>query len=283
LRANTDRALAGRVAAMKERYPAQVEERTIAGVPTRVFKPTNVDVDEDRVLINLHGGAFQTCWESCSVLESLPIAVVGRWKVISVNYRQGPENVFPAASEDAANVYRSLLRDYRALNIGIYGCSAGGALTAEVVAWLQKERLPRPGAVGIFGASAGSIGRGDSAYLAAYVDGSFPAPAPAGSPPTLTPFRSYFDGSDPNDPLVSPLVSADVISKFPASLIVTATRAVDLSGSVYSHYQMRKQGVDAELLVAEAQGHCYMYDSSLPESRDAFQIITDFFDEHLGY
>lgn len=74
-----------------------------------------------------------------------------------------------------------------------------------------------------------------------------------------------------------------MIAHFPPTLIVTATRAVDLSGSVFSHYQMRKLGVQAELLVAEAQGHCYMYDSNLPESRDAFEIISQFFDKHIGH
>jgi hypothetical protein len=42
----------------EDRYPAQIEERTIAGVPTRVFKPTDAELDEERVLIKLHGGAF---------------------------------------------------------------------------------------------------------------------------------------------------------------------------------------------------------------------------------
>lgn len=281
VRASTETALASRVEAMGARYPVEIVDKEIGGVPTRVITPFDGAPDSERVLINLHGGAFQTCWPSCGLLESIPISVVGQWKVVTVNYRQGPENVFPAASEDVAAVYRELLRRYRSRNIGIYGCSAGGMLTAEAVAWFQREGLPRPGAIGVFGASAGRTGRGDSSNLSAYIDGSFPPPPKEGEVQPAPLFRSYFEGADPSDPLVSPLVSPAVLELFPATLVVTATRAADLSGAVYSHYQLKKHGVDAELLVAEGQGHCYMYDSNLPESRDAFEIISRFFDEHL--
>jgi hypothetical protein len=56
---------------------------------------------------------FQTCAESCALLESNPIAAVGGWNVVTVDYRQAQESVFPAASEDVAKVYGALLRAYR--------------------------------------------------------------------------------------------------------------------------------------------------------------------------
>jgi len=78
----------------------------------------------------------------------------GKIKVITVDYRQGPEYKFPAASEDAASVYRALLKEYKPRDIGIYGCSAGGSLSAMAVAWFQTHGLPTAGAIGIFGAGA---------------------------------------------------------------------------------------------------------------------------------
>jgi epsilon-lactone hydrolase len=34
--------------------------------------------------------------------------------------------------------------------------------------------------------------------------------------------------------------------------------------------------------VFEGLNHCFWYDPSLPESREANQIMADFFDKHLG-
>jgi acetyl esterase/lipase len=181
MRAGVERQLAPNVAAQQARYAVDITEQTIAGVPTRVFAPRAGEADRRRVLINLHGGGFSLCAYGCAMVESIPIAAVGRFKVISVDYRQGPEHRFPAASEDVATVYRELLRTYRPENIGIYGCSAGGSLSAQVASWFQSHDLPNPGVIGIFGAGGTRMGSGDSAYVTAYIDGSFPAPRSDGA------------------------------------------------------------------------------------------------------
>lgn len=280
-RAQLEQMMTPRVQAMQERYPVNIEDTTLANISVKIITPQDGEIDDSRVLINLHGGAFQTCWPACGLLESVPIAALGGWKVISVDYRQGPEHIFPAASEDVTAVYQELLKTHQPDAIGIYGCSAGGVLTAQATAWLQNEGLPSPGAIGIFGAAAGRIGQGDSAYTSAYIGGEFPPPGADGEilPPSND--RSYFDDIDMSEPLVSPIESPEVLSAFPPSLIITGTRAMDLSGSVYSHFQMKKHGVNAELIVAEAMGHCYLYDAKLPEATDTFAMIVDFFERHL--
>jgi acetyl esterase/lipase len=88
---------------------------------------------------------------------------VGRIKVVAVDYRLGPENRFPAASEDVTNVYRELLKTYRPENIGIFGCSAGGMLSGQAIPWFLKEHLPLPGAIGVFCASLHTFAEGDKA------------------------------------------------------------------------------------------------------------------------
>jgi len=98
--------------------------------PTAGIAPGN----RHRVLINLHGGGFSGCFPGCAELESIPLTTLGRIRVVSVDYREGPDHRFPAASEDVAAVYRALLKQYPAANIGIYGCSAGGMLTGMATA-----------------------------------------------------------------------------------------------------------------------------------------------------
>jgi acetyl esterase/lipase len=175
------------------------KDEHIGGVHAYVYVPKSgvAEKNKARVLINLHGGGFSGCWPACAELESIPISALMQIKVISTDYREGPEYKFPAASEDVASVYRELLKTYKPANIGIYGCSAGGMLTAMSVAWFQTHGLPPPGAIGIFCASAGGFG-GDAAYIA------FPlgeGRMPPANPPGVSRL-GYFSTANQKDPLV---------------------------------------------------------------------------------
>jgi epsilon-lactone hydrolase len=153
--------LAGYLARQRVLFAVERKDTTIGGVHAYVYTPKQgiSASNRKRILIDLHGGGFSGCWPGCAELESLPIAALGRIRVVSLDYREGPKYHFPAASEDVAAAYRELLETYRAQDIGIYGCSAGGMLTGMSVAWFQRHGLPAPGAVGIFCAGA-TLGEG---------------------------------------------------------------------------------------------------------------------------
>jgi len=261
-------------------FPVKLEDQKIAGVHAYVYTPAGgvAAANKNRVLINLHGGGFSGCWPGCAELESRPIAALGSIKVVSVDYRQGPENKFPAASEDVAAVYRELLKTYQPGNIGIFGCSAGGMLTAESVAWFQKHDLPKPGAIGIFCASAGEFG-GDAAYTSTPLGEArmMPEMRGGGLPPL-----GYFAGADPKDPLIAPIHSPEMLAKFPPTLLITGTRGFEMSSALYTHSQLVKLGVDADLHVWEGMFHGFFYNPDVPESREAYDVIVKFFDKHLG-
>ena len=281
VRSGLEAMLAPQVAKMREVYPVDVAEQAIGGVTTHVITPQGKPHDEQRVLINLHGGGFSMCAEACALLESIPVAALGGYKVITVDYRMAPEATHPAAVQDLEIVYRELLKSYQARRIGIFGCSAGGSLTAQAAAWLPAHGLPQPGAIGIFGAGAVRFSTGDSAHVTAYIDGSFPAPPKPGEQGAdIT--RGYFAGSDMADPVISPALHPDVLEQFPPTLIITGTRAMDLSPAVYTNSQLLKAGVRSTLIVGEAMGHCYIYQAGLPEARDAHQAIVNFFRENLS-
>jgi acetyl esterase/lipase len=279
-RARLAEMLAPQVARVLAAYPANVEESTIAGVPVRIVTPREGQADRRRVLINLHGGAFQTCWEACSIIESAPVAALGKYRVVSVNYRMAPEARHPAGIEDAVTVYRDLLRSYPADRIGIFGCSAGGALTGQTVAWLAQNDLPQPGAIGIFGAGAVRFQRGDSAYVAGYIDGSFPPPRSEGEA-EIDMTRGYFTGADLSDAIISPALHPEVIAQFPPTLLITGTRAMDMSPAIVTNSSLIRAGVRSTLIVGEGMGHCYIYVPELPEARDAHAATVAFFREHL--
>lgn len=257
------------------------KDEKIGGVHTYVYTPKEgvATANKDRVLINLHGGGFSGCWPACAELESIPVSALGKIEVVTVDYREGPDYKFPAASEDVASVYKELLKNYKPENIGIFGCSAGGIQTAMSVAWFQTHSLPRPGAIGIFCASAGGIFGGDAQYTAMPLGEA--RVVPPGPPPKRPPL-GYFSEADMKDPMVSPVDSPEVLSKFPPTLVITGTRGFELSAALYTHEQLVKAGVDAELHVWEGLFHGFFYNMEVPESKDAMNVILKFFDRHLG-
>jgi epsilon-lactone hydrolase len=270
---NTDRA-----DRMRKIYPVSIHAETIGGVRVDVVLPARgiAAAQRHRVLINLHGGAFLWGAHSGGLVEAIPLASLGRIKVVSVDYRQGPEHVFPAASEDVEAVYRALLKLYPAKNIGIYGCSAGGVLTGEAVAWIITKKLPVPGAIGTFCGSVSDLG-GDSAYV---------APVLAGDPPPVRPLQladlPYFKGAKATDPLVFPANSPTLLAKFPPTLLITGTRDFTMSTVAHSQALLTAAGVDAELHVWDGMWHSFFSDPEMPESREAYAVMVGFFDRRLG-
>jgi acetyl esterase/lipase len=277
------RFMKGYLARDYEAFGVEKKDEKVAGVHVYRYAPKAgvAAKNKKRILINLHGGGFSGCWPACAELESIPVSALAQIEVVSVDYREGPDYEFPAASEDVASVYQELLKTHAAKNIGIFGCSAGGMQTALSVAWFQAHNLPAPGAIGIFCAGAGGVFGGDALYTAGPLGEARMAPP---SPPTAgqRPPLGYFAGTDPKDPLVSPVSSPEVLAKFPPTLMITGTRGFELSGALYTHEQLVKAGVDAELHVWEGLFHGFFYNADVPESKDAFNVMVKFFDRHLG-
>lgn len=146
-------------------YPVDVVDTNMAGVHVGIVTPRGgvPAKNKGRVLINVHGGGFiMGRGLKMGLAESVPIASLGGLTVVTIDYRLAPYHQYPAASEDVEKVYRKLLKTYKPEAIGIYGCSAGGALTAQSIAWFQSKGLPRPGAAGVFCSSVAPPGkRGD--------------------------------------------------------------------------------------------------------------------------
>jgi len=282
--------LAGYLARQHQLYAVERQDTHIAGVHAYVYTPKQgiSRRNQHRVLIDLHGGGFSGCWPGCAELESIPVSALGRIRVISLDYREAPEYHFPAASEDVAAVYRELLKTYDAKSIGIYGCSAGGMLTGQSVAWILRHDLPTPGAIAILcaGLTAPEAGfGGDANYLTTAIgEARLPAPplAPGSSPAAKSPLSlSYFSGTDPHDPLIAPAQSPELLARFPPSLIVTGTRGFELSSAVYSHSLLIKAGAKSDLHVWEGMFHGFFYNADVPESRDCYNVIVRFFDSTL--
>lgn len=263
-------------------YPYSSERIQMGGVPVEVFTPASGIARENRnrVLINLHGGGgFLGGGGTGGVIEAAPIAHYGRIKVVAIDYRMGPEFTFPAALQDVAAVYRELLRTYRPENIGIYGCSSGGFLTAQTVAWFRQEDLPQAGALGVLCSSLMPDNLGDSAYISAFFGGGV---TPVAEPPPIMDGPSM-RGVARDNPLAVPSVSEDVLRAFPPTLFLTGTRAPEMSAATQSQVRLLGLGVDARLVLFDGLGHGFYSNPDLPESEQAGRIIAQFFAENLGH
>ena len=275
-----------------ELYPVTRKDTSIGGVHVYDFAPAQgiPEKNSNRVLIQLHAGAFHECWPACAEAQAVPIAGHGGFRVVAVDYRMAPENKHPAASEDVAAVYADLLKTYPAENIGIFGCSAGGQLTGMATAWIAAQGLPRPGAIGMYCANDGLGLFGDGSYLASPLGEGWP-PLPLimeamGAEPGQQPEEDaddYFYGTDRNDPMVNPVVSDDVLSKFPPTQIITGSRFFDLSPQLYLHSQLVKLGVEADLHAWEGLFHFFFLNPDVPESLDSYDVTIRFFDKYLGH
>lgn len=276
----------GYLASARKQFNVERQDTSIGGVHSYVYTPRDGVLPQNRrrVLINLHGGGFGGCFPGCTELESLPIAGLGRIKVVSPDYRQGPKSRFPAASEDVTAVYRELLKSYKPGQIGVYGCSAGGMLVGQFLAWIQKEGLPNPGAAGIYcsGLSFGDVAYGGDATYIGLPLGDAAVPPPPLRSGQKAPVLPYFEGADLKGPLTAPALHPDVLARFPPTMFATSTRAFDYSAAIYAHRQLVNAGVKAELNMWEGLPHGFIYNPDIPESKDFFQTVLRYFDSHLS-
>lgn len=273
---DTDRILAE----VNRRYRASIRTATLGGVQTDIVIPVAGVSAENRhrVLISLHSGGFMWGAGSEALLEAIPIAVTGRIEVVSINYRMAPEHVFPAASQDVAAVYQALLQHYAPREIGIYGCSAGGILAAEAVAWFDAHRIPQPGGIASLCGTGAEL-EGDSAYLAPVLVGM--APVPPHGTPMLLEQMPYFKGVRPRDPLAFPIDSAALLQRFPPTLLIAGSRDFAASSATMMQRRLWEAGVDSELFIFDGLWHAFMMHPDLPESREVYSIVWRFFDTHL--
>jgi monoterpene epsilon-lactone hydrolase len=259
-------------------YPVKIEEQRIGEIQTYLVSPTGVEEGkQERLLINLHGGGF-VLGSPPELVEAIPIANLAKTRVITVDYRLAPEHPFPAAIDDIVAVYQELLKTYRPRNIGVFGSSAGAILTAESAVRFRQLGLPLPAALGVFSGSGDLSDFGDS--MAMYTLFGFWGELLRPLDDSASEVNAYLGGHDPKDPVVSP-IHAD-LTGFPPTLLITGTRDFLLSATTIFHRALRRSGVEAELVVFEAMPHCHWLAVHLPESKEALEIMADFFDRKLG-
>ncbi len=264
---------------MLERLHVKIEPATIDGVRVHVVTPDEIPAaNRDKLLIHVHGGCYTLFPGLSGATEAIMMAGFAHYKVIAVDYRMPPEAYFPAAIDDAITVYRSALKTTPARNMAFFGTSAGGALTLEMVLRARQLGLPMPGAIAPGTPMSDVTKTGDSFQTNERVDNVLVSRDGFCDAAT----KVYARGHDFKDPLLSPVYGD--MHGFPPAILTTGTRDLLLSNTVRVHRKLLRAGVEAELEVFEGESHAqYQFDDRVPEAREAFTEIGDFFGKHLGH
>ena len=243
------------------------------GVPCEWNTPDNAV--PGRIIVYYHGGGY--------VIGSVKghrglcsnLARATRARVLSVDYRLGPEHPFPAAVEDAVAAYRYVLgQGADPAKVALGGDSAGGGLTLGALLEIRAAGDPLPGA---------------GLCLSPWVDMTMSNASiqevadrdPMLSQAVLTLFRdAYLADGDPKAPTASPLF-ADLAGLPP--LLVQAGRAEVLIGEIEDFVGRAKAaGVEVTFEPWDDMIHVWQtFADMLPEGRQAIADIGKYVDARL--
>ena len=133
--------------------PAMVQDIQVQGaaglLAARVYRPAAVATGPLPVILYFHGGGWVIATIDTYDSSARALANGAGAIVVSVEYRKGPEDRFPAAHDDAIAAYRFLLQHAEPLGgdprrIALAGESAGGNLAFNVALAARDQKLPKP-------------------------------------------------------------------------------------------------------------------------------------------
>ena len=233
-------------------------------------------VEKDRVLLYLHGGGYVVGSVRTHRVALARMSRAANARVLGLDYRLAPENLFPAPLEDALCAYRWLLSNGAdPSKITVAGDSAGGGLTVSTFVALRYLGEPLPAAGVCFSAWTDLEHTGESLATNAEVD------------PTVTRERLaalakvYLGDLDPGAPLASPLY-AD-LRGLPPLLMMVGSIEVLLDDSTRLADRSRAAGVDTTLEVWDDMPHNWqLFASILPEGQRAVERLGDFIHKHTN-
>ena len=218
----------------------------------RLYNP-NLDSDDLKPLVvYFHGGGFVIA--DLDVYDGSPrgISRFADVVVLSVHSRQGPENKFPAAHDDALAVWRWAVDNAQTIGgdpsrIAIMGESAGGNLAAATALQARDMGIRPPDHMVLVYPVAGNDMNSES-----YVENATAKPL---NKPMMEWFvRHYFnDQSEAADPRIN-LVEADLRGLPSATVILAEIDPLRSEGELLAE-RLEAQGVDVRSKVWNGSTH----------------------------
>lgn len=249
---------------------AAVAEIEIGPVPVYVVTPVDVPLHDNRVFLDVHGGALTVGNGAvCRATGILATRYTGvtTW---AVDYRLPPEHPYPTPLDDCLAVYEALLERHAPGEIMLGGMSAGANLVAATILKARDTGLPLPAAAVLLSPELDLTESGDSFRTNMGIDNVL-----AGSPMQAS--LLYANGHDLTDPYLSPLFG-DFTKGFPPTILTAGTRDLFLSNAVRMHRALRAADIEADLHIMEAAPHAGFLGA--PEDEEITREVRRFVDTH---
>ncbi|MBI5949100.1 MAG: alpha/beta hydrolase [Chloroflexi bacterium] len=234
------------------------------------------NADPATVILYLHGGGYVIGSPASHRDLTQRLSRASGARVLSLDYRMGPEHPFPAAVEDAVAAYRWLLAQGVAPSrMVISGDSAGGGLTLATLVALRGQGVALPAAAAPISPWTDMEGIGESMTTKAAVDPMVQKAGLAGMA------AMYLGGADPRNPLAAPLY-ADYRG-LPPLLIQVGTSETLLDDSTRVAAKAKAAGVEVTLEPWEDMIHVWhLFAAMLPEGQQAIERIGQFVRQRTG-
>lgn len=220
-------------------------------LPTRIYTPAS-GTGPWPVIVYYHGGGWVIADKEVYDSGARALSKMANAVVVSPDYRQGPENKFPAAHDDAYAVYEWALANAASIKgdpkrIALAGESAGGGLAIATAIMARDRKVQMPVAI----VSVYPIG-GTDTTTASYVENAEAKPLNRAMMSWF--FDNYLNGPDDRaNPRVN-LVAAD-LSRLPPTTIINAQIDPLRSDGEMLAEKLRTAGVTAEQRTFDGVAH----------------------------
>lgn len=214
------------------------------GIIVRIYKPVSANANKELpVIVYYHGGGWVIADLDTYEPSAIALSAQANAIVVSVAYRQAPENPFPAAHEDSFAAYKWVVENTAEIggdsnNIAIAGESAGGNLAVAVPLMAKERGVKLP--VHILSVYPIADGDVQSPSYEKYKDAI----------PLNKPFMEWFfnkyksDWRTSDEPLIN-LIGAD-LKDLPATTIINAEiDPLEYEGKELAD-KLKEAGVDVE-------------------------------------
>ena len=220
----------------------------------------------DKIILHFHGGAYVIGSAKGSIEYATRLAKSISGRCISVDYRLAPEHPYPAAIDDAINVYRGLLDSgVDSQQIILSGESSGGGLAIALGIAIRNAGFDMPSGILSICPFADLTLKSESLR-------KFHGDDPAANIDLLAYFAaSYFQGHEPTDPMVSPLF--DSLKGLPPIFMSAATNEVLFNDATRFADKAKNAGNQITFKKVDDSVHVFTLFSFLPETRE---VMDDF-------